>query len=85
MAITRWRFPLPNRCDAPGAQRLTLEELPNERMSAPFQAGVESVEEAVYNSMLMATTESGNGVTVQAIPLGQLREVLERHGIQPKR
>ena len=68
-----------------GAQRLTLEELPNERMSALFQAGVESVEEAVYNSMLMATTESGNGVTVQAIPLDKLREVLGRHGIQPKR
>ena len=68
-----------------GAQRLTLEELPNERMSALFQANVEAVEEAVYNSMLMATTESGNGVTVEAIPLDKLCEVLERHGIHPKR
>ena len=68
-----------------GAARLTLEELPNERMSALFQAGVEAVEEAVYNSMLMATTESGNGVTVQAIPLDKLREVLKRHGIRPPR
>ena len=68
-----------------GEQRLTLEELPNERMSALFQANVEAVEEAVYNSMLMATTESGNGVTVEAIPLDKLCEVLERHGIHPKR
>ena len=67
-----------------GALRLTLEELPNERMSALFQANVEAVEEAVYNSMLMATTESGNGVTVEAIPLDRLREVLRRHGIHPK-
>jgi D-aminopeptidase len=49
-----------------------------------FQAGVDAVEEAIYNSLLMATSESGNGITVQAIPLDELRIVLRRHGIVPR-
>ena len=66
-----------------GAPRLQVAELPNDGMSAIFQAGVDAVEEAVYNSILMATTESGNGVTVEAIPLQRLRPILRRHGIAP--
>ena len=62
------------------AQRLATEELANEQMTALFQAGVDAVEEAVYNSMFMATTEHGNGVTVEAIPLDAVREALRRHG-----
>ena len=65
------------------APRLQVNELANEQMSGVFQAGVEAVEEAVYNSLLMATTETGNGVTVEAIPLDRLRRVLRRHGIHP--
>lgn len=61
--------------------RLAVTELANDQMSAVFQAGVDAVEEALYNSLLMATTESGNGITVEAIPLAPLREVLRRHGI----
>lgn len=63
------------------ARRLQVEELANEQMSALFQASVDAVEEAVYNSLLMATSESGNGATVEAIPLDPLREALRRHGI----
>lgn len=66
-----------------GAPRLQTAELANDGMSAIFQAGVDAVEEAVYNSMLMATTETGNGVTVEAIPLQRLRPILRRHGIVP--
>ena len=62
------------------AQRLATQELANEQMTALFQAGVDAVEEAVYNSMFMATTETGNGVTVEAIPLDAVREALRRHG-----
>ena len=62
------------------ARRLSIEELANEQMTALFQAGVDAVEEAVYNSMFMATTEHGNGVTVEAIPLDAVREALRRHG-----
>ena len=65
------------------AERIETEELANPQASALFQAGVDAVEEAVYNSLLMATTESGNGITVQAIPLDKLRVVLREHGITP--
>ena len=62
------------------AKRLATAELANEQMTALFQAGVDAIEEAVYNSMFMATTETGNGVTVEAIPLDSVREALRRHG-----
>ena len=66
-----------------GAERLRTEELANDQASAVFQGGVDAVEEAVYNSLLMATTETGNGTTVKAIPLDEVRKVLRRHGIAP--
>lgn len=64
------------------APRLATTELANEAMSAVFQAAVEAVEEALYNSMLMATTETGNGRTIEALPLDRVREILVRHGIR---
>jgi D-aminopeptidase len=66
-----------------GAERLQTSELANDQASALFQGGVDAVEEAVYNSMLMATSESGNGQTVEALPLDRLRPVLRKYGIQP--
>jgi len=51
--------------------------LPNDAMSALFLATVEAVEEAVYNSLTRATTMRGrDGHVVEAIPIGELREVL---------
>ncbi len=64
------------------AARLQTTELANEQMSAVFQASVDAVEESVYNALFMATTESGNGQTVEAIPLDQVRKVLKAHGIE---
>ncbi len=65
------------------APQLQTTELANESMSAVFQAGVDAVEESIYNALFMATTVSGNGQTVEAIPLDRVREVLQRHGIAP--
>lgn len=64
------------------APRLTTTELANEEMSAVFQAAVEAVEEAIYNSLFQATTVTGNGRTVEAIPLDRVREILARRGIR---
>ncbi|RZA26291.1 MAG: S58 family peptidase, partial [Lysobacteraceae bacterium] len=64
------------------ASRLATTELANAEMSAVFQASVDAVEEAVYNSLFMATTVTGNGNTAEAIPLERVREVLVRHGVQ---
>ena len=63
------------------AAQLQTTELANEQMSAVFQASVDAVEESVYNALFMATTVSGNGQTVEAIPLDKVREVLQRHGV----
>ncbi len=63
------------------AQRLTTTELANEEVSGLFQAVVEATEEAVYNSLFMATTTTGNGRTVEALPLDSVRAILRRAGI----
>ncbi|HVL57006.1 MAG TPA: P1 family peptidase, partial [Burkholderiaceae bacterium] len=59
----------------------TFSEVSNDRMNPLFQAVVEATEEAIYNSIFAATTVSGNGATVEAIPLDAVAQVLERHGI----
>lgn len=61
------------------ARRLSLNELANEETSALFEAVVEATEEAIYNSILKATTVIGNGRTVEAIPIERVREVLARY------
>ena len=60
-----------------------LAELANEEMSALFQAVVEGTEEAIYNALFTATTMTGNGRTVEAIPLDLVRQVLREHGVKP--
>lgn len=51
-------------------------EMTNERMSPLFLAAIEAVEEAIYNSLTMATTMRGyNFATIQALPLGPLVEL----------
>jgi D-aminopeptidase len=63
------------------AQRLATEELANEPMSGLFQAAVEATEEALYNSLFMATTTTGNGRTIQALPLDKVREILKKYNV----
>ena len=44
-------------------------EIPNNQMSPLFEAVIEATEEAIYNSLCMATTVTGYLGTVQALPL----------------
>ena len=67
------------------ARQHTTTELANQEMSAVFEGTVEAVEEAVYNSLFMATSVTGNGQTVEAIPLDRVREILATHGIRPEK
>ncbi len=53
-----------------------VEQLQNDFVSPLFLAAVEAVEEAIYNSLLKATTVSGNRRTLEAIPIERLREIL---------
>ena len=58
-----------------------LEDLPNGRISALFQATVEATEEAIYNSLFKAQTVSSNGRTVEALPITETAEILKRYGV----
>jgi D-aminopeptidase len=51
--------------------------LPSEGVSALFQAALEATEEAVYNSLFQARTTTGNGRTVEALPLDRVKALLD--------
>ena len=56
-----------------------IEELQNDFVSPLFLAAVESVEEAIDNSLLKATTVTGyQGHTVEAIPVEKLKEIFAK-------
>jgi D-aminopeptidase len=57
-----------------------VELLTNDAISPLFLAAIEGTEEAVYNSMLRATTMSGNGHTVEALPIEKTKEILHKYG-----
>jgi len=63
-----------------GAARFATIELGNDAVSPLFPAVVEATEEAIYNSLFMATTVSSNGYTVEAIPLDEVTVILQHHG-----
>ena len=55
--------------------------LGNEAMSPLFLAAIEATEEAIYNSLLKATTVAGRGHTVEALPIDRVVEILKAHGM----
>ncbi|HYM26296.1 MAG TPA: P1 family peptidase [Vicinamibacterales bacterium] len=52
--------------------------LPTDATSPLFEAALEATEEAVYNSLLQATTVTSRFGTAEAIPVDRLRELLKR-------
>jgi D-aminopeptidase len=54
--------------------------LPTDGLSPLFQAALEATEEAVLNALLRATTVTGSGRTLEALPIDRLRAVLAKHG-----
>jgi D-aminopeptidase len=62
--------------DAPRARTI----LPTDAVSPLFQAALEATEEAVYNSLLQATSVTSRGRTVEAIPIDRVREILRKYG-----
>jgi D-aminopeptidase len=57
-----------------------VEVLSNNAMSPLFLAVIEATEEAVYNSLLRATTITGRGHSVEALPIDKTIEILRRYG-----
>jgi D-aminopeptidase len=56
----------------------------NGNMSPLFHAVIEATEEAIYNSLFMATTVRGHRGTAEALPLEATMEILERYGVVPQ-
>jgi D-aminopeptidase len=64
-----------------GAARLMTTELGNDQMTGLFQGVAEATEEAIYNSLFMATTVSARGGTVEAIPVAEVVRIVDGHGL----
>jgi len=58
-----------------------LKLLSNDAASALFPAVIEATEEAIYNSLFRAETTTGNGRTVEALPIDSTVETLKKHGM----
>jgi D-aminopeptidase len=65
---------------AASSRKSTVTLLSNESMSPLFLAVIEATEEAIYNSLFRATTTTGRGHTVEALPLDRTLEILRKHG-----
>jgi D-aminopeptidase len=57
----------------------SIKVLGNEAMSPLFLAVIEATEEAIYNSLFRATTITGRGHTVEALPLDRTIQILRKH------
>jgi D-aminopeptidase len=62
-----------------GVRTLTL--LPNNAMSPLFEAVIEATEEAIYNSLFRASTITGRGRTVEALPIDKTVEILKKYNV----
>jgi D-aminopeptidase len=62
-----------------GTLTRSTEVLTNDAMSPLFEAVIEATEEAVYNSLFRATTVSGNGHTIEALPIDKTLALLKAH------
>jgi D-aminopeptidase len=59
----------------------TVKVLGNDAMSPLFQAVIETTEEAIYNSLLRATTVTGkDNRTVEGLPIDKVTEILKKFG-----
>ena len=57
----------------------TTTALRQDRLSPLYEAVVEATEEAIYNSLLSATSVSYRGTTVDPLPLDRTLEILRRY------
>jgi D-aminopeptidase len=67
----------PRESDTPVASNVLV----NESMSPLFAATAEATEEAIYNAIFKATTVSSSRGTLEAIPVGELKRILEKYRV----
>lgn len=58
-----------------------ISELENNRMTPLFLAAVEATEEAILNSLFMATTISGHRGEQQALPIDEVLPILKKYSV----
>jgi D-aminopeptidase len=63
-----------------GDAAVSTPSLTNEAMSPLFAATAEATEEAIYNAILKATTVESTRGKLEAIPLDDVKQILERYG-----
>ena len=63
-----------------GAARVSQADVGNDWMSGLFDGVAEATEEAIYNSLFTATTQTANGHTVSALPVAEVLAILKAHG-----
>jgi D-aminopeptidase len=66
------------RIRAAGYGPATYQALQAEALSPLFEMALEATEEAVYNSLLRATTVESRYGKAEAIPIDRLRQILDR-------
>ena len=54
--------------------------LPTDSVSGLFEATLDATEEAIYNSLLKAVDTTGNGRTIRALPVDELKALLKKYG-----
>ena len=54
--------------------------LPTEAVSGLFEATLDATEEAIYNSLLKAVDTTGNGRTIRALSVEELKALLKKNG-----
>jgi len=63
-------------------QPVTYQVLTADAVSPLFEMVLEATEEAVYNSLLRATTVQSKFGTAEAIPIDRVRQILARYGVR---
>jgi D-aminopeptidase len=63
-----------------GTRTQHVEVMANDAISPLFLASIEATEEAIYNSMFRATTTTGHGHTVEALPIDKTTDILRKYG-----
>jgi D-aminopeptidase len=67
----------PRSSEAP----IVAPSLANESMSPLFAATAEATEEAIYNAILKATTVQSSRGTLEAIPIDEVKRILEKYRV----
>ena len=65
----------------PVSQLAAAGPVANNRMSPLFHAAIEATEEAIYNSLFMATRVVGHRGTAEALPIDSTMAILRQHGV----